>query len=254
MGAVIRAIAFPAPPRGRTDDTLLKDAELVRLKTDQGNVDAVFIHPPRNRAAGRLILYAHGNAEDLSELKPYLLKIASQCDANVFAFDYFGYGNSDGKASEKGCYQSMKAAYEYALTRVASPKRIIVFGRSLGGGPAIDLVARHPEIGGLVLQSPLTSGIKWMFGQGCVGTILSFCLTCVDCFKNDRKILKVDQPVLIMHGTHDQFIPLHHGEKVFALCRNKAAPFWAGLRGHNNMPEDECIARIKLFIWFHVRV
>lgn len=238
------AIAFPAPPKGRS----INYGERLRLPAPQGTISAVLVQAPTKGTPERLIIYAHGNAEDLSELGSRLQRLAMDCQADVLAFDYYGYGMSDGIPSAVGLNVSIDAAYEEAKKRVTDPMNIVVYGRSLGGGPAIDLVSRHPEIGSLVLQSPLTSGVKWLLGLGCFGKAMSCLLTCADLFHNDRKIRNVHQPVLIMHGAQDRVVPIQHGQALFQLAKNAPTPLWVPWAGHNDMPEDDCNSRVKAFI------
>lgn len=41
---------------------------------------------------------------------------------------------------------------------------IILFGRSIGTGPTVELALRHPELRGVVLQSPMESCGRVVFG------------------------------------------------------------------------------------------
>merc|ERR1719503_308427 len=64
--------------------------------------------------------------------------------------------------------------------------RIVAFGRSIGSGPTVDLVSRHREIRAMVLQSPLESGGRAVFGK-----TVAFVGYRIDIFKNYEKIDKV---------------------------------------------------------------
>jgi abhydrolase domain-containing protein 17 len=68
--------------------------DVVRLKTKQGTMLATTIL--ERKSAKTTILYSHGNAEDLSVIFPYLLKLAFELDSNVVSYDYNGYGESTG--------------------------------------------------------------------------------------------------------------------------------------------------------------
>lgn len=67
------------------------------------------IYLPTDKA-GFTVLYSHGNAEDLGHILPYLRRYQEQGFA-LFAYDYRGYGTSQGKASEKSGYKDVEAAY-----------------------------------------------------------------------------------------------------------------------------------------------
>ncbi len=112
------------------------------------------------------IIYSHGNAEDVGLSLPYLDRLSRCCNCNVLAYEYCGYSIAEGEPSEKNCYECIDAAYRYLTVRrqsVVDPSSIVLFGRSLGTGPTVDLAARllsettgkGSSLAGVVLQSPL---------------------------------------------------------------------------------------------------
>lgn len=240
MGGLIGALAFPVPPREWAAGQLRARSDLVQLTCDGGQ-KIVAIHI--ERGSQFTILYSHGNAEDVGLSLQYLDKMSEHCDANLFAYEYLGYGLSDGEPSEENCYISINAAYEYLIKKV-DPNRIVAFGRSLGSGPTVDLVSRHPEIKAMVLQSPLESGARAIFGKA-----VSWAGYYLDIFKNYEKIGNVECPVFIMHGTTDEVVPHHNGEALWQACKNRAEPFWVIGKGHNNMPEEQCLSRVRTFLY-----
>ena len=65
---------------------------------------------------------------------------------NVFILSYRGYSNSQGKPSEQGLKFDSQAAFDYLLNcDKINSQQIIVFGRSLGGAVAIDLVSKNQK-------------------------------------------------------------------------------------------------------------
>ena len=112
------------------------------------------------------IIYSHGNAEDVGLSLPYLDRLSRRCNCNVLAYEYCGYSIAEGEPSEKNCYECIDAAYRYLTAgrqSVVDPSSIVLFGRSLGTGPTVDLAARllskttgkGSSLAGVVLQSPL---------------------------------------------------------------------------------------------------
>src|SRR6187551_1260802 len=107
------------------------------------------------------ILYLHGNYEDLGSIAEYIPGFTKAGYA-LFAFDYRGYGHSEGTPNEKNLYADAQLAYEYLRTKLGIPAdRIIVFGYSLGGGPGVEL-AQHQPVAGLVLQGAFVSAYRVM--------------------------------------------------------------------------------------------
>ena len=186
----------PAPGYRATPD-------LLRLATAGGERIAALYW--LNSSSTYTMLFSHGNAEDLGSVRP-LLPALGDLGFSVLAYDYRGYGLSEGRPSEANVYADIEAAYEY-LTRElrVPPARIILYGRSLGAGAAVDLAARK-VVGGLVLESPFLTAFRVMTRV----PLFPF-----DKFRNVDKIGRVRCPVLIMHGEADEIVPLWHSRQLF---------------------------------------
>ncbi len=198
-------------------------AERIRLP-DGSTISALYLPNP---AAKFTIWYFHGNAEDLGDIAPRLRALHDVGFA-VFAYDYPGYGESEGRPSEARIYAASAAAWETLTTKYrVPPERIIAFGRSLGGGPAVDL-AVHQPVAGLVLESAFMSVYRVMTRW----RLLPF-----DQFENLRKIGRVKCPVLVMHGRSDEVIPFFHGEQLYAAVRSPRRSFWIEGAGHNDVEQ-----------------
>lgn len=206
--------------------------DVIKLTSGSGSrISALYLPNPTARFT---LLVSHGNAEDLGDDRDWLEDL-NRAGFNVFAFDYQGYGTSEGKPTEKGAYDDEEAAYNYLVAKLDTPpERIIIFGRSVGTGPAVHLAARKPAAG-LILQSPFLSAFR---------VVTQIPLLPFDLFPNARDIRKVRCPVLVMHGTADEVIPFWHGQKLFALANQPK--LFAGFQGagHNNL---EFVAGAKYF-------
>lgn len=242
MGAAVATVAFPAPAKDRSAEALLKRPDLIYLHTEKGDrIPAVHI---RRGSTGtdRVVIYSHGNAEDLGQRLVYLDQLSKVCATDVLAYEYCGYGLSEGVASEENCVLAIEAAYEYLLA-LFPPSRIVAFGRSIGTGPSLELAVRHPELRGVVLQSPMES-----CGRAVLGNFTSWIGYHIDIFRNYEKIDKVACPVLVMHGTIDEIVPWHSGVALHDACQKPATPLWVEGRGHNDMPNDLCLRRVREFL------
>lgn len=89
-------------------------------------------------------------------------------------------------------------------------KDILVFGRSMGGGPACFLGGNFKP-GALLLMSTYTS-IKAVAGDS-VG-FLKFLIS--ERFENIEMVKKAECPTFILHGMADEVIAYHHGEELAA--------------------------------------
>ncbi len=192
-----RMIFLPPAPTYR--DT----ADILKVPTSGGErIAAVYLPNP---AATYTVLLSHGNAEDLGWVLPSLPPLRD-LGFGVFAYDYRGYGLSQGRASEQHVYADIDAAYDYLTRELRVPAaRIILYGRSLGAGAAVDLAARQ-SVGGLILESPFLTAFRVM---------TRIPLFPFDRFRNVDKIGRVRCPVLVMHGEADEIVPLWHGQQLF---------------------------------------
>ena len=207
------------PHRSSYNDT----PEIVKITTANGKrISAVYLPNPNARYT---LLVSHGNAEDLGDDR-YWLEDLRRAGFSVLAYDYEGYGTSEGKATEKTVYQDEAAAYDYlAMDLKIVPDHIIIFGRSVGTGPATYIAARRPAAG-LILQSPFVSAFRVLTRV----PLLPF-----DKFPNYKNIRHVHCPVLIMHSHSDTVIGAWHAQKLFDLARDPKRLFWAQTADHNEM-------------------
>jgi fermentation-respiration switch protein FrsA (DUF1100 family) len=129
------------------------------------------------------------------------------------------------------------------------PQRIILYGRSLGSGPAVHVAAKFaPHLGGLVLHSPLMSCIRVVLSGGC---LYKTCLRPCDAFDNALLIDRVSMPTLVIHGALDDIVPFEHGEYLFHRCRSSVRPLWVSDAGHNDIEVvagDQLIRRLRTFL------
>ncbi|XP_042904977.1 protein ABHD13 [Parasteatoda tepidariorum] len=158
------------------------------------------------------VLYLHGNAGNIGHRLPNAQGLHKFCGYNVLLLEYRGYGHSNGSPSEEGLYLDAQAGLKYLLQQPFIDKsKIIVFGRSLGGAVAIDLVS-HPEYAKhvlvLIVENTFTSIpdiAREMFNL----RILRWLPTCA--FKNQflsiKKIRRIKRPSLFISGQADVIIP-----------------------------------------------
>jgi abhydrolase domain-containing protein 17 len=196
------------------------------LNSSNGNqIAAVYLPKP---GANYTILHSHGNAEDLGDVL-FILRKMQGLGFSVFAYDYQGYGQSSGTPSETNAYADINAAYSYLTQNLQIPaQQILVYGRSIGSGPSVDLASRQP-VGGLILESPFLSISRFL---------ASFNVFPFDKFPNLAKIKQVKSPVLIMHGRKDQVIPFAQGEELYNAANPPKQNLWIDTAGHNDFIDE----------------
>lgn len=216
-----RAIFLPPPPGyGAGDDVL-------ELTTRDGvGIAAVHLPAPTDVEDPFTLLYSHGNAEDIGHARPWLEELREMGFA-VLAYDYRGYGASESvRTTERGVYHDIDAAYDYLTGELGvSPERVILFGRSVGAGPTLELAVRR-EAAGVVLDSPFTSAFR---------VVTRVPLFPFDRFPNLRRIRRFDGPVLVIHGTRDEIIPIAHGRALHAAAPGPTRSLWVEGGRHNDV-------------------
>lgn len=185
--------------------------------------------PPAN-AGGPVLLWAHGNAGNLTHRAENIAAIRRETGAGVFLFDYRGYGRSEGKPAEEGLYMDARAAHAWLRSRVP-PGRIFLFGRSLGAAVMVKLASEGIEGRGLILESPFESllsmgkitlpflPVSWFISQT---------------FDNAALIPLVKMPVFVLHGDADEIVPFAQGQKIFALAPGPKRFHRIAGAGHND--------------------
>lgn len=212
-------IFLPQPSSYQDTDEFLK-----LPVTAQERISALYLPNP---SATFTLLYIHGNAEDLGDIRPRLEQL-QQSGLRVFAYDYRGYGTSDGQPSEHNAYEDAKQAYAYLTQQLGvQPNRLLVQGRSLGGGSAVYLATQSP-VAGVILESTFTSAFR---------VVLPFPILPFDKFTNLRRLQQVKVPVLVMHGEDDQVIPLEQGRQLYKAASAPKQFLWIPSAGHNNFPQ-----------------
>ncbi len=129
--------------------------------------------------------------------------------------EYPGYGRSGGKPSQRSITRIIVAAHDFVTNQTGvDADAIIAHGRSLGGGAACALAAERP-LAALVLESTFTSVREMLSRLGVLGFII------VDPFDNLAVASSLDIPVLVLHGQHDDIIPVSHGEALAAATESE---------------------------------
>lgn len=224
LGLSVIALFFSERAIFRPQVSSYKDTpDVIKLKMkDGGHISAKYQENPQ---ASFTILFSHGNAEDIGMIEPFTWRLRD-LGFNVLTFDYEGYGTSGGSPSEENAYAAIDAAYDYLVSeKRVDPKRIVLHGRSLGGGVAVDLAARK-SVAGLILESTFASAFR---------VVTRYRVLPFDKFETLKKIDKVTCPVLFIHGTNDWTIPIYHGRLLFEAANYPKQSLWVEGAGHNNV-------------------
>ncbi|MFA6922084.1 MAG: alpha/beta hydrolase [Gallionella sp.] len=181
---------------------------------ERGELDAWWV--PSDKTNAPTVLYFHGNYRNIGNNLEHTQRLHN-LGYNVLLADYRGYGKSTGgKPSETKVYEDAEAIWQY-LSKVRGVKSglTFIYGHSLGGAIAIDLAVHHPEAAGLITESTFTSmhsmGEK-DYGYLPIGYLLS------QRFESLKKVPQLKLPVLFIHGTWDQKVPVEMGRQLYAAA------------------------------------
>lgn len=173
------------------------------------------------------IIYSHGNATDCGAMFVMYAMIALSLKVNVVGYDYTGYGASlkyNVRPTEKQTYKDIECVYDWCIETklVKDPaKEVILYGQSVGSGPSTYLASKRP-IAGLVLHSPIMSGLRVV--------MKSRLLCCCDIFPNINRITKVKCPVFVIHGLQDREVKVEHGNRLYSAGKIQFIQFFCTIK------------------------
>lgn len=206
----------------RTEDGIELHGWLILAKGHVAGTDKVL---DTKFAEGRpVVLYFGGNAANRS-YRTLEVEVLAEVGADVLIFDYRGYGDNLGSPTEEGLARDSRAVWRFATeVKKIEPRRILLFGESLGGGVAVRLASelspKKTPPAGLILRSTFSSlvdagahhfpwlPVRWLL---------------LDRFPSEQRIRNVTCPLLQIHGRRDTIVPLRLGRKLFAAAPDESA-------------------------------
>ena len=194
----------------------LHERSVLFKAADSTTLTAWIIPAARATPDAPWVLVSHGNYGNIGYGgRPQFYAWFRDLGVNLFAYDYRGFGASEGNPSEAGVYADAAAAYRYLTDSLhVPPSRIILFGHSLGTGVTIEL-ARHVAAAGLIVEDAYTSVV----GRGQeVFPLLPIRLIARSRFASIDKVGTLRLPKLFLHARHDGTIPIAHGRRLFAAA------------------------------------
>jgi pimeloyl-ACP methyl ester carboxylesterase len=206
------------------------------IETDFGRVESWYL---KSAAAGPApaFIFAHGNGELIDYWPEQLRQIAS-LGAGLLLVEYPGYGRSEGAPTQARILEVFTRAYDRLAARPeVDPGRIVLIGRSLGGGAVCDLALKRPPAA-LVLLSTFTSLRTYAVRYLAPGFLMR------DPFDNLAAVQQYAGPVLVIHGRQDVVAPFGQGQALSAAARRGRMIAYDA--GHNDCPPDWAIFRRDL--------
>jgi len=187
-------------------------------------LNALFFRAKREPAG--LILYFHGNANNLQRWGEYAVDFTS-LGYDVLMIDYRGYGKSTGTPSEENLYEDAQTILQWS-TDTFDYKKLILYGRSLGSAVASHLaITANADL--LILETPFEE----------LEDVLYFFSSQYK-FSNKTFLPKISCSRVIIQGTHDGVVPLSSALKLKPLLdADDRFVIIAGGNHHNLREFDE---------------
>lgn len=210
-------IYFPSKSIGAEPKHIGLSFENISFKTSDGiNIVGWFIPASTKSKLNKVILFCHGNAGNISN-RLDTIHTFNHFGFDLLIFDYRGYGQSEGKPTEKGTYLDAQAAWDY-LTKVKKydPKDIVIMGRSLGGSVASWLAMKNnPKA--VIIESAFKS-IRDLGAE--LYPFLPVRLLARFNYNTKENVKSIKCPILVVHSTEDDIIPFSHGQEIFNAANN----------------------------------
>src|SRR5262245_32195022 len=157
------------------------------------------------------VVHMHGNAQNMTAHWAYAEWLPA-CGFNLFAFDYRGYGQSQGKPDPKGIFEDSIAALDWARSRGG---KVCAFGRSLACMLAIPASCASPHgVFAVVAEAPAHSYSAWADDLMPEKELALDDIYCA----NEYVARLAPVPLLLLHSPQDRVVPYSHSERLLAAA------------------------------------
>ena len=208
-----RFVFFPVAELLYTPNDAGLEYEDIRIQTSDGlSLHGWFIPGEPDAGSDLTWLWFHGNGGNIGHRIEELAQAHRRTGDDIFIFDYRGFGESDGKPSEKGTYLDSRAVVNYLLSRPdVDQNRIVYLGHSLGAAVAVELSLTQPPMA-MVLVSPFAS-VRDMARLALPFPPLGWLVR--NHYDSISRIRRLDVPLLVLHGNQDDTVPISQGRKLY---------------------------------------
>ena len=132
----------------------------------------------------------------------------------------------------------------WVLEQGVKEENIVLYGESLGTGIALE-IAQNKNFAGVVLETPFTSmanAAKKFYPYIPVSLLLK------DKYENEKKVLNLNIPVMVMHGEKDTIVPFSMGKKIFEKANEPKYSHFTKYDNHMMEYDNQLINALKRFL------
>jgi hypothetical protein len=223
--------------------------ESVEFKSGDGTALHGWFIPAKTKNPKGTVIFSHGNAGSLGHHLGFVTWLAD-ASYNILMYDYRGFGKSAGTVDRRGMIDDVKAAFAYTAGRHdVDPGRLISYGHSLGGAQSVTALAESPVKGlrAVVIEGAFASyqAMARIFGGQLGASLVTDELSPKDFV---GKLSPV--PLLVVHGSKDEVVPLSHGKQLFEAAAEPKMFFEVKNGGHGNaLSRENGAYRKKMVAW-----
>ena len=203
--------------------------EILIDSADGNRIHALYWEAPAGRPT---ILFFHGNAQSVFEWA-LIKQEFENLECGLLLIDYPGYGKCSGAPSEAGLYAAGEVAATWLLSDQKIPaEKIVLFGKSLGGGVA-SKVALGNNFLGVVFESTFRSIPS--VAKKLLPVLPANALLKSELYETEKRIQSIKMPILIIHGILDELIPVEEAKALYDLANDPKRIELIDNAGHNDV-------------------
>ncbi len=201
------------------------------------------------KTAKATVVFSHGNAGSISYHLGFCAWLA-EAGYNVLVYDYRGFGKSGGTVDRRGMIDDVKAAFAYALKRPdIDHRRLISYGHSLGGAQSVTALGETPVKG---LRAIIIDGAfaSYQAMARIIGGQLGASLVTDELAPKDFVSKLAPVPLLVVHGTRDEVVPVTQGRLLFETASQPKTLFEVKSGRHGTaLSDDDGAYRKRMLEW-----
>lgn len=181
------------------------------------------------------MIHFHGNGEAVADYVPFMAGLFADMGLNSLFVEYREYGGSTGKAQLVAMLGDGQAVMKAAGI---TPKKAIVFGRSIGSLYAIELADREPMIAGLILESGIADPSERFLARANLEAAgldgFDVLAEVEQYFNHELKLSEYTNPLLVLHTEEDGLIDISHAERNHEWAGSTQKQFVRFPNGNHN--------------------
>jgi len=240
---------FPTHDEPATPATWGFKFEAIDFKSADGTPLHGWFIPARAESARATVVFSHGNAGAIGHHLGFVMWLA-EAGYNVLMYDYRGFGKSGGTVDRRGMVDDVKAAFACARKRSdVNSRRLVSYGHSLGGAKSVTALGEAPVSG---LRAVVIDGAfaSYQAMARVIGGQLGASLVTDELAPKDFVEKLSPVPLLVVHGTRDEVVPISQGRQLFETARQPKTLFEvkAGRHG-DSLSRDQGAFRKRMLAW-----